>query len=339
MPERGAAPRPARRVLVPPAAGPLTRPAPGPLRTLSGDSMGTSWSVKLAGRPDLSVETVQAAIGHVLDGVIAQMSGWDRGSDLARFNSAAAGTWHDLPDGFLTVLQTALGIAEATDGAFDPTLGALTNLWGFGPSGPGTLAPEEQALDRDRRAAGFRRVRLEGRRLFQPGGLTLDLSGIAKGFAVDLVAAALRSLGLSSVLVEIGGELRGQGVKPDLSPWWVALEQPPGAVGLPETLVALHGLSVATSGDYLRFRDVGGRRLSHTLNPALGAPVASGVASVSVVRESCMEADAWATALTVLGPDRGPILAERHDVAARIVVRAPGGLKEICTAAFDRLAA
>jgi thiamine biosynthesis lipoprotein len=337
MGEAAAALRPVRRVLVPSVTGPLTRPAAGPVRTLSGDTMGTGWSVKLAGRPDLQLGSIEAAIGRVLDRVIAEMSGWNPDSDLVRFNTAPPGTWHELPDGFLAVLRTSLRIAEFTDGAFDPTLGSLVDLWGFGPSGP-VAEPAASAAAAMREASGWRRVRLEGSRLLQPGALVLDLSGVAKGYTVDLVAAALKEAGLSSFLVEIGGELRGQGVKPDLSPWWAELEQPPGATGLPETLVALHGLSVATSGDYRRFRDAGGRRLAHTLDPRTGAPTGAEIASVSVINESCMEADAWATALTVLGAEKGAAMAERHGLAAHFVLRTMDGFEEVCTSAFQRLA-
>ena len=328
--------RPSRRVLVPAVSGPFLRPA-APVRAFGGDTMGTGWSVKLAGRPDVSDAVIEAAIRQALDGVIAEMSGWNPASDLVRYNEASPGTWHALPDGFLTVLGCALRIAELSEGAFDPTLGALVDSWGFGPAGPIAGTPATAALDGHRRVCGRRGLRLDGRRLFQPGGLTLDLSGIAKGFAVDQVAAALRALGFSSILVEIGGELRGEGVKPDLSPWWVALEQPPRTVGLPETLVALHGLSVATSGDYRRVREVDGRRISHTLDPATGAPTNSGLASVSVLHESCMEADAWATALTVLGPDRAMQVAARHGIAAHFVLRERRGFREMCSPALDAL--
>ncbi|NNM74359.1 FAD:protein FMN transferase [Enterovirga aerilata] len=336
MAARAAAP--ARRVLVPPVAGPLLRPAPGPVRTLAGAAMGTGWSVKLAGRPDLSDGLIRGTVQRALDRVIAQMSGWEAGSDLSRYNAAPPGTWHDLPEEFLLVLRTALRIAEVSEGAFDPTLGALVGLWGFGPPGPRPGLPDPEALAQSRHEAGWRRLRLDGSRLLQPGGLALDLSGIAKGFAVDLVAAELRQLGLASFLVEIGGELRGEGVKPDLSPWWVALETPPGAAGLPTTLVALHGLSVATSGEYRRFRDVGGTRLSHTLDPATGAPSAAGVLSASVVHGSCMEADGWATALAVLGPEAGLALAAREGLAARILHRQRDRVVETCTPALERLA-
>ncbi|MGA0596881.1 FAD:protein FMN transferase [Enterovirga sp. CN4-39] len=328
--------RPSRRVLVPAVSGPFLRPA-GPVRTFAGDTMGTGWSVKLAGRPDVTDAAIEAAIRQALDGVIAEMSGWNPASDLVRYNRAPPGTWHALPDGFLAVLRCALRIAELSEGAFDPTLGALVESWGFGPSGPIAGFPEPAALDGHRRACFWRGLRLESRSLFQPGGLSLDLSGIAKGFAVDQVAAALRGLGLSSVLVEIGGELRGEGVKPDLSPWWVALEQPPGTVGLPETLVALHGLSVATSGDYRRVREVGGRLMSHTIDPATGAPTNSALASVSVLHESCMEADAWATALTVLGPDKAMQVAARHGIAAHFLLREGGGFREMCSPALEAL--
>ncbi len=334
-----AAELPARRVLVPPVAGPFTRPAPGPIRTLSGDTMGTSWSVKLAGRPDLPLDMIAAAIRSALDGVIAEMSGWNPGSDLVRFNTAPAGTWLELPDGFRVVMAAALRIAELSQGAFDPTLGAVVDSWGFGPSGPKSGFPDPTTLGALRPDCGWRRVCLDGTRLLQTGGLRLDLSGIAKGYAVDLVASVLQDLGLTSCLVEIGGELRGEGIKPDLSPWWVTLEHPPGAAAhLGETLVALHGLSVATSGDYRRIRAVGGRGVSHTMDPATGSPVVNGIASVSVIGRSCMEADAWATALAVLGPEKALLAARQHDVAAHLVVRTGGGLAEICTPALERLA-
>lgn len=336
--EAAAGPRPARRVLVPPVSGPLLRPAPGPLRTLSGAAMRTDWCVTLAGRPDLPLCVIEAAIRQALDRVIGEMSGWEPGSALSRYNAAAPKTSHELPPAFLAVLRAALRIAEATNGAFDPTLGALVDSWGFGPAGPVSAAPDPAAIAERRAACGWRRLSLDGSRLLQPGGLALDLSGIAKGFAVDLVAAELRRLGVASALVEIGGELHGTGVKPDLSPWWVALENPPGAEGLPETLLALHGLSVATSGDYRRWREVGGRRIAHTLDPTTGAPAETGIVSASVVHASCMEADAWATALMVLGPAEALSVATRHGIAARLVHRTPSGFAETCTPTLERLA-
>lgn len=340
MPGRAAeyAAAPSRRVLVPPVSGPLLRPAGSLVRVLAGDTMGTSWSVRFAGRPDLADETVRAAVEAAHARVIAAMSGWNPGSDLSRYNRAEPGTWHELPGVFRTVLETALRIAEASGGAFNPTIGRLTDLWGFGPAGAVSGFPAAVDLEQPRRDAEWRRLRMDGARLLQPGGLALDLSGIAKGYAVDLVAASLRDLGLASFLVEIGGELRGEGVKPDLSPWWVALEHPPGADALPETLVALHGLSVATSGDYRRFRDTGSGRMAHTIDPRTGHPTRSPLVSVSVLAAECIEADAWATALIVLGPEGGLEAAERHGLAAHLVVREGDGFRELCSPSLLALA-
>jgi len=167
----------------------------------------------------------------------------------------------------------------------------------------------------------------------QPGGLTLDFSAIAKGFGVDLAGDYLHRNGIGHFLLEAGGELRGEGVKPDGTPWWVAIEAPPG-ITLEGTRVALHGLCAATSGDYRRFRDKGDERLPHSLDPRTGRPIANGVASVTVLHPSCTAADAYSTALTVLGPDDGMALARRAGLAALVVTRSADGGGEIMSPAF-----
>ncbi len=180
-----------------------------------------------------------------------------------------------------------------------------------------------------RNVCGWRRLQLDPlrKRALQPGGASIDFSGIAKGYAVDRVAAVLHEHGIADFLVEVGGELRGAGIKPDGDPWWVAVERPPAGAGTPasaddiETLVALHGLSIATSGDYRRAFDAEGVRYSHTIDPATGYPVAHGVAAVTVVHADCMAADAYATALFVLGPERGFNFARQRGIAALFVVR------------------
>lgn len=321
------------RVLVPELTAPLAPPRPGEVRSLGGPTMGTTWSVRYAGKVEPAA--LRHGIEAVLETVIAQMSGWLPSSNLCRFNTAIPGSRHVPPAEFATVLSCALEIAEATDGAFDPTMAPLVDLWGFGPRPPARAMPEAYEVAQAMARTGWRKLRFEQGRLFQPGGMGLDFSGIAKGYAVDLVAEHLASTGLASFLVEIGGELRGQGMKPDGSPWWVALEAVPGAAGAEEDfVVALHGLSVATSGDYRRFFEMDGRRYAHTLDPRTGWPVANGVASVTVLHPSCMHADAWATALSVLGPQAGLELAARHGIAALFVTRAEGGVAEHLSPAF-----
>ena len=327
-----------RRVLVPASVDATPPPLGACVHEFAGPSMGTTWNVRLVAGAPLRREPVLQAIQGALDEVVAQMSTWDAASDLCRFNRAAAGTWQSLPDAFFEVVAAAREIAARSDGAFDPTAGALVDAWGFGPIARGDL-PDDTALARARRVAGWRRLDLDPARrsLLQPGGLALDLSAIAKGFGVDLVARRLEALGFESHLVEVGGELRGTGVKPGGQPWWVRLEHPDGDA-VETTLLALHGLAVATSGDYRRWFDRDGTRYSHTIDPRDGRPIRHGLASVTVIHASCMLADAWSTALTVLGPDDGPALANRLGLAARFLVRRDTGLHERTSAAFDALA-
>jgi thiamine biosynthesis lipoprotein len=295
-------------VIDPAAFAGLDRTAP--VVDLAGATMGTTWSVRFVPPSQSDVAAVRAAIVFRLDSIVAGMSHWEPGSLLSRFNRAAAGSWTNLPPDFAHVIATALRIAEITDGAFDPAIGRLVDAWGFGAV-PVTGTPDEAAIDAAMRASGWRLLRFDpaARRLCQPGGLALDLSGIAKGFAVDAVAEMLAAKGVRHALVEVGGELAGRGVRPDGEPWWVDLEAPPGVDAEP-LRVALHGLAVATSGNY--------RRGDHNLDPRTGRPADHGVRSVSVLHPSAMTADAWATALTVGG---GPAVhaAEAYGIAARIL--------------------
>lgn len=290
--------------------------------------MGTTWSVAIAGAVDDALAPVQQAIEAELARVIAQMSPWEPASDISLFNASPPGTWRRLPGDFATVLDCALEVARITGGAYDPAIGALVDLWGFGPAGRRNGVPHADAIDHARRQSGWRLVRRDGDTVLQPGGIHLDLSSIAKGYAVDRVSACLDRFGLGDHLVEIGGELRGRGMKPDGAPWWVAIERCE-----PETLVALHGLSIATSGGSQRFIERDGVRLPHVIDPRSGSPVRNGTTQVTVLHRDCMIADAWATALMVLDAGDALALAERRDLAARIVIDANGG-REHLTSAF-----
>lgn len=326
------------RILVPILATPPARPVGGMVRGFEGRTMGTTWSVKAVLPATADVRALSAMVQRALDAVVAQMSAWEPGSDLARFNRSPAGTWATLPAGFATVLRRALEIAADSDGAFDPTLGALTDLWGFGPQPFSGAPPARWAIETARAPAGWRRIALDGERLLQPGGLQIDLNGIAKGFGVDEAARALDRAGVRSYLVEVGGELRGLGAKPDGQPWWVELERPPGeGEDASRTLLALHGLSVATSGGYRRFFEHAGRRYAHTLDPATGTPCAGETASVTVIHRECMTADALATALTVMGPDAALAFAAARDLPALIVRQGPERLEERLSPALQAM--
>ncbi|ATE67333.1 FAD:protein FMN transferase [Rhizorhabdus dicambivorans] len=271
--------------------------------------MGTGWSMRFAAPVGCDMAAIEAAILARLDVIITEMSHWRADSLISAYNRAAPGSWHALPADFARVMQAAIGIAHRSGGAFDPTIGHLVDLAGFGPD-PARLDEDPGRIEAARTAAGWQRLRYHEGRLLQPGGVALDLSGIAKGHAVDAVANLLNEQGISDVLVEIGGELAGRGIRPDGDPWWVDLEDPPG-ISLPRLRIALHRLAVATSGDY--------RRGGHTLDPRSGRSIANGLHSVSVIHPSAMLADAWATALTVLGPEDGLATAKREGLAARLV--------------------
>ncbi|MDL2357068.1 MAG: FAD:protein FMN transferase [Pseudomonadota bacterium] len=329
----------ARCVLVPLHVTAQLPPRASSVQRLAGASMGTSWSVRAACAPG-RLAPLAGVLQQRLDAVVAQMSHWDDDSDLARFNGAPAASWQVLPEAFFSVMEYALAVARDSGGAYDPCGGALVNLWGFGArkryDQGGFQAPAGAAVDAllARRAA--QRVELDrpGRRLLQPGGVQLDLSSVAKGYAVDQLARCLEAHGVQHYLAEIGGELRGAGMQPDGAPWWVELEGLPDAGDGGRTVIALHGMAVATSGDYRRHFDYAGRRASHTLDPRSGYPINNGVAAVSVLHAECMAADALSTALTVLGADAGLAWADQRQLAARFLLRRGARLEERCSDAW-----
>jgi thiamine biosynthesis lipoprotein len=333
-----------RAVLIPLDLEPAVPPPGSRIHIVEGTSMGTTWSARVATN---RADDLRPALQAELDAIVAQMSHWEPDSLLSRYNRAPAGTWVDLPAQFFDVVDYALWAHMASGGAYDPAAGALVDLWGFGAARrydhTGFYAPDDDAIDRvlDQRASARLSFDRDGRRLLQPGGVRLDLSSIAKGYAVDSLAQCLERRGLHHYLVEVGGELRGAGVKPDGHPWWVEVEVVPDAdvpdSATPQAIVALHGVAIATSGDYRQYFEHGARRVSHTLDPRTGRPVAGDVASVTVLAPTCMEADALSTVLTVLGPEDGLAFAEARALAARILVRRAGTLEEIVTPAWKAL--
>jgi thiamine biosynthesis lipoprotein len=321
------------RIALPPALSSSAiagRDATLPIVALDGETMGTTWRILFAQARSVDFAALHAAIVTRLTGLVAEMSHWAQDSTLSRFNRAPAGSWMTLPPDFAHVMAAGLRIAEASSGAFDPAIGRLVDLWGFGPPGP-AQAPDPMTLEAARALSGWQRLRFDpaARRLHQPGGAALDLSGIAKGHAVDALAQLLRERGIGHALVEVGGELAGIGVRPDGDPWWVELEVPPGICS-PPLRVALHELAVATSGTY--------RRGCHNLDPRTGRSAPAAIVSVSVLHDNAMEADAWASALTVLGPE-GLAVADRLGIPARIVCIAEGGAREHLSAALTAMLA
>lgn len=307
--------------------------------------MGTEWQVQCYLNPpttnitETQLQThLQAGLQSRLDQVVAQMSPWETQSDLSRFNRTPLGQWTTLPEEFAYVLQHALFVAEQTQGAYDPSVAALSELWGFGVSGKTSQQPSAQAIEQALANTGWQHLEWDrqDRRLRRMQAVQIDLCAIAKGYAVDQLARYLRQLGVPSYLVEVGGELRGFGTHPNKQPWWVELEVPSNDPDVSDTpnsrdieplppsalaRVALHELAVATSGDYRRFFVCDGQRFAHTIDPRHGYPVQHRIASVTVLHPECMMADALATAIAVLGPEQGLHYAKQLQVAARILLR------------------
>jgi len=333
-----------RRIAIPLLSQPPVVPD-GAIHRVAGATMGTTWEVSVVLRDGARLEAIGRRIQTRLDGIVAEMSTWRDDSDLRCFNDAAPGFVTSIPAAFAAVLTCALDVAALSGGTYDPTVGPLVNLWGFGPERRVDTPPCLDEVDAARRRVGYMRVAFEphARRLTQPGGMYLDFSAIAKGFAVDAVIDVLRHEGCSSALVDIGGELRGMGIKPDGQPWWVSLERPALRCASDgdqpeETVLALCDLAVATSGDYRRFFDHDGRRYAHTIDPRTGWP-ARDVASVTVVDSSCMRADALSTALTVLGVVDGLRFCDAHQVSALFIMRDGDRLAEHLSPAFEALLA
>ncbi|PZU26310.1 MAG: thiamine biosynthesis protein ApbE [Stenotrophomonas sp.] len=288
------------------------------IAALGGHTMGTSWSVKLVAARSRDLHPLHAGIQAELDRVVAQMSTWESDSDISRYNRAAADSWHALPDDFWTVLSTAHDIAERSAGAFDPTIGPLVALWGFGADAGAQAVPDPARLAEVAAGCGWNKLQFDPQTqsALQPGGLQLDLSAIAKGYGVDLVSRWLRRIGITAALVEAPEEDAGA-------------EYPP-------RVLALDDLAVATSGDRWHQFERDGVFYSHTLDPRSHAPVNRAAAAVTVISRDAMRADAWATALTVMGAEEGLAFANDHDLAARFITRSSNGLIETMSPAFQR---
>ena len=299
--------------------------------TLHGPTMGTRWSATVDAEPGLDLAALQRDLAAAVQRVDEQMSPWKETSDLVRMNRAPLDTWVDLPAEIMEVLDAALEVHRLSAGAFNPCVGALVDAWGFGPARD---APDAQAIRAARDAAP--RTAHEALELDRPAGrarkhaaLQVDLCGIAKGYAVDRMAQVPQQHGVRHALAALDGELRAVGGQADGTPWAVGLERPEAGRRAVHGVLELEDLAVATSGDYRHYVEVGGTRLAHTMDPQRGAPVNNAVASVTVLAPTCMQADAWATALLVAGPAQGPALAQRMGLEALFLLRHAEGLTEL----------
>lgn len=298
------------------AAPPLER------RVIAGPTMGTRYAVVYfapAGQDDTSLAQALATTIARVDG---QMSTWKPSSDLMHLNHAPLDQWIDIPAELAIVLRRALAISVLSDGAFEIAVGDLVDAWGFGPA-PRAAAETRLALGASVRAPAHTALVIDADldRALKHAPVQLDLSGIAKGFGVDELAHTMDAHGITDYLVSIDGELRARGGKPDGTDWTVALEKPVRGLRAADGLIDLRDASLATSGDYRHYAEIDGRTVSHTMDPRTALPLDNGVAAVTVRARTCLEADAWATALMVLGPQAGESLARRVGVEALFAMR------------------
>ena len=292
--------------------------------TLNGPTMGTRWSALFFAPPGFDPAPVQAALKAAVEAVDAQMSTWNPDSDLMRLNAAPVGDWRDIPADLARVLALGLAIGRASGGAFDIGQGDAVRAWGFGPA-PADPPAIRDAMKAPRRPA-HEVLEIDGNRVRKVAPISLDLNGIAKGYGVDRLAQVLRDHGIRDALVGIDGEMRALGLRPDGSPWTIAVEAPERDRRAPHAILTLQDAAVATSGDYRHWVTVQGRDLSHTMDPARGAPLLAPPASVTVIAPTCAEADAWATALMVKGVDAGATLAGQVGLDALFLTRDDTGV-------------
>ncbi len=320
------------------------RPASGPesaVWTFSGPTMGTAYAVKVVAvdLDDSAKLAIHTAIRGAVDSVDQAMSTFKPESELSRFNLSGTGEF-PMSEDLARVMAAALEVAELSGGALDVTVGPLVDAWGFGPDGWGE-PPDDSRLDVLRESVGWRKLVLDEEAQTMrktTEGLRVDLSSIAKGFAVDKVLVGVMELGFEDAMIEIGGEVRTAGLNERGRPWRIGVERPDEEDRVAGLAVEISGRALATSGDYRNFREVDGNRISHTIDPRTGRPVDHNLASVSVLADTCIEADAWATALNVLGPEEGVAVAEEQGIDALFIVRKDSGFDTIRTGGFPGLA-
>lgn len=307
--------------------------------TFSGATMGTTYSVTLFTKdPRHNESEIKKKVDIVLERVNAQMSTYDPQSELSKFNQFESTEPVVISRDLERVIKRALEIAEQTDGALDVTVGPLVNLWGFGPKARPEDQPSETDLELARKRTGYEKLSVKNHQLIKDvPNMYVDLSTIAKGYGVDRVAHLLDQLEIKQYLVEIGGEVVAKGGKPNEQPWRLAIERPVSTERAVQRVVEFKEGALATSGDYRNFFEEDGRRYSHIIDPATGFPIKHNLVSASVYAEDTMSADAYATALLVMGPDKARSFAQKYNLAVMLIYKTEEGFDEYISDAFKPL--
>ncbi len=290
---------------------------------VSGATMGTRFLVKFTALSDFDPIPVEAKITKALKEVNRQMSTYEADSEITNFNQSRAKEWQKISPWFGETLFVSLDLAKKTSGAFDPTIGPLVNLWGFGPK-KSKEVPSPEEIKATQKLVGFEKIQLKKENKMwlvkkDLASVYLDLSASAKGFGVDVLSNLLVEEGLGNHLVEIGGELRARGTKLG-EPWVVAIEKPTKSGRSVQQIMALRDGALATSGNYRNYFESEGKTYPHTIDRKTGQAVQSELLSVSIIADECVRADALATALMVMGAEKAFKYAEGNDIAALLIV-------------------
>jgi thiamine biosynthesis lipoprotein len=305
--------------------------------TLGGLTMGTTYTIKInEASLELTTERINSDISDILNDVNMLMSTHLSDSELSRINQSTSNDWIPLSPGLYQVINNALRISEISRGSFDVTVGPLVNLWGFGPTESRRI-PDSEEISTALAKTGFQNllVRSEPPALKKMiPNIYIDLSGIAKGYAVDEIAEYLDQQNINNYMVEIGGEIRAKGVNEVNFAWRIGIEKPEAEQREVQRVIKLDNIGMATSGDYRNFFEEDGKRYSHTIDPRTGLPVAHTLASVTVLHKSAAWADALATAFLVMGKEAAYEIAVRENIAVLFIQREQPGYAESYTNAF-----
>lgn len=306
--------------------------------TIQGQTMGTYYMVKVVAPSSESIDDTQlkSEIDALLVAVNKSMSTYDKHSELSLFNQSKSTEPQPISSDLAYVIDESIRLGELSEGALDVTVGPLVNLWGFGPDGRPEVIPSDEAIAKARKRVGLQHLSLSPQGLSKAiPELYVDLSAIAKGYGVDQVARLLTQHGFANVMVDIGGELYLKGHNSSREPWRIAIEKPVSGERTVQQIIAASGKGVATSGDYRNYFEVDGVRFSHTIDPATAKPIGHKLVSVTVLHDSTMTADGVATALMVMGNEKGLKLAESFGLAVYMVIKTDSGFEGLATQAMQ----
>ncbi len=303
---------------------------------ISGSKFGTTYNITIVADQPAPADLAEQ-IDALLDVVDLAMSTYKSESELSLFNRLPLGEEVMASEGLWAVLQTSRQVWHHSAGAFDPTVGPLVDLWGFGPQMTNDRIPEDSEIAEALASIGYQHliVNTDKQSISKEVTLRLDLSAVAKGYAVDQVADLLEMLALPDYLVEVGGEMRVSGLNPKGQPWRIAIETP-DAMGQVDNVIALQSAAVATSGDYRNYFEKDGKRYSHSIDPRSGRPIEHRLASVTVIADRCIDADAWATAFLVMGDEAALEIANQQSIAVYMLVKADEQFSAVYSDAFKQ---